>query len=154
MYLKFEHSINDDVFQTKITVDSYGTDHMSAEMEKELLSRHPIIINTKDLIFTGWIRKSEEMPVVSKDFGLDAAVTVPDVPHGEWVLGDSFEAMYSISLKDIPATDLNAIVTSREFAAMAYCMIYDTTIKKAVAFVMKVLRAKYRPFEHIEVELV
>lgn len=156
MYLKFEHKITGDVFRTKITVDSYGTEKIKEDVERELLSRYPIIISTKKLEFMSWIRRSEGTPIVAdiSDFGAEVLLAVPNVEPAEWLLGDTFEAVYEISLQDIPAIDLNTIVVSREFAAQAYCMIFDNTIKKAVASAMKELRAKHRPFEETEIEEV
>lgn len=156
MYLKFEHKITGDVFRTKITVDSYGTEKMPEGIERELLSRYPIIISTKDLEFMSWIRRSEGTPIIAdiSDFGAEVLLAVPNVEPTEWLLGDTFEAVYEISLRDIPAIDLNTIVVSREFAAQAYCMIYDNTIKKAVSSAMRELRAKHRPFEETEIEEV
>lgn len=156
MYLKFEHKITGDVFRTKITVDSYGTEKMPEDIERELLSRYPIIISTKDLEFMSWIRRSEGTPIIAdiSDFGAEVLLAVPNVEPTEWLLGDTFEAVYEISLRDIPAIDLNTIVVSREFAAQAYCMIYDNTIKKAVSSAMRELRAKHRPFEETEIEEV
>ena len=156
MYLKFEHKITGDIFRTRITVDSYGTEKMSEDIERDLLSRYPIIINTKNLEFMSWIKRSEGTPIIAdmSDFGAEVLLAVPNVEHAEWLLGDSFEAEYEISLHDIPAIDLNTIVVSREFAAQAYCMIFDNIIKKAVASAMKELRAKHRPFEETEIEEV
>lgn len=156
MYLRFEHRIDKDVYQTKVTVDSYGTDQMDGNKERELLSRFPIIINTRDLEFSNWIRRSENVPVLAdmSEFGADVNVVVPNVEQHEWLLGDTFEAEYQISLADIPAGELGAIMISREFVAQAYCKIFDYTIKCAIEKAMKDLRTKHRPFEDTEIECV
>lgn len=153
MQLKFTHDIENNVFSTKITIDSFGTEQLSEDEEKELLNDFPAKIAYRALTFTKNVTMSGSIPVVtdtvitSENDTEIVSVTIPPISNKEILLGEDFEATYKVDVNKIvnSAVDEN-VLTTKDLVAQAYCAVFDEVVRDAVETIMIDLRAKAPSF--------
>ena len=158
MNLLMTNDIKDNVFTTSITIDSYGTENASAEEEKELLSNFPVAIAYRNMIFTKNIKLNGTVPEIT-DEEADGenviTVTIPPLTNREIAITDGFVAEYKISLNKIVASAVDEhVLTTKELVAQAYCLIFQTVVKDAIAAKLSEIRAKAPSFEGENIVLV
>lgn len=155
MYLKVENNIENNIFITSITVDSYGTEQMSALEEKELLENFPSDISYRNLIFKKNIKMNGAVPQVTDEVvdGVTVIeVTLPALSNKEIPIGDNFNATYKIDTAKIPKSAVDgSVLTSVELVAQAYCLIFKTVICEEIEAIMDALRTKAPNFEGEEI---
>lgn len=157
MYLKVENNIENNVFATTITIDSYGTEQMSSDEEKELLKNFPSKLVYRELTFEKNVKIQGGVPVVTEDVADDTTivkVTLPALTNKEIPLDGDFLAEYKIDLGKIPKANVNKVLTSVELIAQAYCLIYKEVICEAVQKTLDILRVKAPSFEGEEIVAV
>ena len=157
MYLKVENNIDNNVFATAITIDSYGTEQMSSDEEKELLKNFPSKLVYRELTFEKNIKIQGNVPVITEDVADDTTivkVTLPSLTNKEIAIEDGFLAEYKIDLGKIPKANVNKVLTTVELIAQAYCLIYKTVICEAIEGILDTLRTKAPSFEGEEIVTV
>ena len=146
MNLLVKNDIEDNVFSTTVTVDSYGDATYTSDEEKELLSNFPVSIAYRNMTFTKNVKINGTVPEVTSD-PVDGTtiveVTLPALTNREIAIGDDFNAEYKISTEKIPAsaTDANGL-TTKELVAQARCLVFQTVVKETVEEKMNEIRAK------------
>ena len=151
MNLLVKNDIEDNVFSTTVTVDSYGDATYTSDEEKELLSNFPVSIAYRNMTFTKNVKINGTVPEVTSD-SVDGStvveVTLPALTNREIAIRDGFNAEYKISTEKIPAsaTDAN-VLTTKELVAQARCLVFQTVVKETVAEKMNEIRAKAPSFE-------
>ena len=151
MNLLVKNDIEDNVFSTTVTVDSYGDATYTSDEEKELLSNFPVSIAYRNMTFTKNVKINGTVPEITSD-PVDGTtiveLTLPALTNREIDIADDFKAEYKISTEKIPssATDEN-VLTTKELVAQAYCLIFQTVVKETVAEKMTEIRAKAPSFE-------
>ncbi len=149
MYLKISNDIENNVFSTAITVDSFGTDQLSEDEERALLADFPTKIAYRNLTFSRNIKINGTVPEITADEVGEGvvAVTIPTLSNKELTLGANFTAAYKVDLAKIPAAAVDAaVLTTPELVAQAYCLVFADVICKAVEGVMTALRSKAPSF--------
>ena len=151
MNLLVKNDIEDNVFSTTVTVDSYGDATYTSDEEKELLSNFPVSIAYRNMNFTKNVKINGTVPEITSD-PVDGTtvveLTLPALTNREIAIGDDFNAEYKISTEKIPAsaTDAN-VLTTKELVAQARCLVFHTVVKETVAEKMTEIRAKAPSFE-------
>ena len=153
MQLKFTHDIENNVFSTTITVDSFGTEQLSEDEEKELLNDFPTKIAYRNLTFTKNVTMSGSVPVITEteitneNDDVIVSVTIPPISNKEILLGENFEAVYKVDVNKIVSSAVDAdVLTTKDLVAQAYCIVFDEVIRAAIESVMTTLRAKAPSF--------
>lgn len=153
MQLKITHDIENNIFTTVLTVDSFGTEQLSEDDEKELLNDFPTKIAYRNLTFTKNVTMSGSVPVVTdteitnENEETIVSVTIPPISNKEVLLDAAFNAMYKVDVNKIVASAVDEhVLTTKELVAQAYCAVFDAVITEAVGDVMTVLRAKAPAF--------
>lgn len=153
MQLKVTHDIENNVFATTITVDSFGTEQLSEDDEKELLNDFPTKIAYRNLTFTKNVTMSGSVPVVtdtvitSENENTIVAVTIPPISNKEVQIDENFNAVYKIDVNKIPNSAVDAnVLTTKELVAQAYCVVFDAVVEGAVGAAMTAIRAKAPAF--------
>ena len=157
MYLKVENNIENNVFATTITIDSYGTEQMSSDEEKELLNNFPSKLIYRELTFEKNVKIQGGVPVITEDAADDTTivkVSLPALTNKEISINDGFLAEYKIDLGKIPKANVNKVLTTVELIAQAYCLIYKTVICESVEGILDTLRTKAPSFEGEEIVTV
>ena len=151
MNLLVKNDIEDNVFSTTVTVDSYGDATYTSDEEKELLSNFPVSIAYRNMTFTRNVKINGTVPEITSD-PVDGTtvveVTLPALTNREIAIGDDFNAEYKILTEKIPAsaTDAN-VLTTKELVAQARCLVFQTVVKETVAEKMNEIRSKAPSFE-------
>ena len=151
MNLLVKNDIDDNVFSTTVTVDSYGDAVYTSDEEKELLSNFPVSIAYRNMTFTKNVKINGTVPEITSD-PVDGTtvveLTLPALTNREIDIGDDFNAEYKISTEKIPAsaTDAN-VLTTKELVAQARCLVFQTVVKETVAEKMNEIRSKAPSFE-------
>jgi len=149
MDLKLTHDIENNVFSTTITVDSFGTEQLAPDEEKELLSDFPTSITYRSLTFTKNVKMVGSIPEITTDEVGEGvvAVTLPTLSNREIPINEEFAAVYKIDMEKISPTAIDsAVLTTKELVAQAYCAIFDAVVCDAVQAAMVALRAKAPAF--------
>lgn len=150
MYLKILHDIENNVFSTSITIDSFGTKELSDVEEKELLKDFPSKLSYKNLEFKKNVEIKEKSPEITDTEPNEStvvAVTLPVLSNKDILLDEHFEAVYHIDIDKISPTAIDEhVLTTKELVAQAYCIVFDEVICKAVESIMKELRDKAPKF--------
>ena len=150
MYLKIKNDIENNIFSTSITVDSFGTEQLSEDEEQELLRDFPSKLSYRSLVFSKRIRLEGTVPVIvdDNDESEDTVlVKLPALSNKEILIDSNFEALYKIDInKIVPAAVDDEVLTSKELVAQAYCTIFSSVVCEAVQKIMDALRAKAPSF--------
>ncbi len=151
MNLKIVNEIDNNVFSCTITVDSFGTEQMSATDEQDLLADFPTTVAYRTMKFEENIKVEGNVPVksdIEPDESTTVKVTLPPVSNKEIALDENFEAVYRTDLNKIAqsATDEH-VLTTRELVAQAYCVVFADIVVDAVKKIMEELRKKAPGFE-------
>lgn len=149
MYLKISNDIENNAFSTVVSVDSFGTEQLSADEEKELLADFPTKIAYRHLVFSRNVKINGSVPEITGDEAGDGvvAVTLPTLSNKELAVNADFTAAYKVDLSRIPAAAVDgAVLTTPELVAQAYCLVFADVICKAVEDVMTALRSKAPSF--------
>lgn len=149
MYLKIKNDIENNVFSTAVTVDSFGTDQLSEDEEKELLADFPTKIAYRNLVFSRNIKINGTVPEITEDEVGEGvvAVVLPTLSNKELSVNADFAAAYKVDLARIPAAAVDsAVLTTPELVAQAYCLVFADVICKAVGDAMAALRSKAPSF--------
>lgn len=153
MQLKITHDIENNIFTTVLTVDSFGTEQLSEDDEKELLNDFPTKIAYRNLTFTKNVTMSGSVPVVtdtaitSENEDTIVAVTIPPISNKEVQIDENFNAVYKIDVNKIPNSAVDAnVLTTKELVAQAYCVVFDAVVEGAVGTAMTAIRAKAPAF--------
>ena len=149
MYLKLTHSIDNNVFNTTIAVESFGTEQLSEDEEKELLSDFPTRMAYRNLTFSKNIKMNGSVPEVTTDEVGEGVVkvTLPTLSNKEIVIDEKFSTTYKIGLDKISASATDtAVLTTKELVAQAYCAVFDAVICDEISRLMTELRAKAPAF--------
>lgn len=158
MQLKFTHDIDNNIFSTVITIDSFGTEQFSEDEERELLNDFPSKIAYRNMVFSKNVRMNGTVPEVTTEEPATAEgeeataatvveVTIPPISNKEIVINEGFTATYKIDVNKVSASAVDAsVLTSKELVAQAYCVVFDEVIREAVEEVMQALRVKAPSF--------
>lgn len=151
MNLKTVYEIDNNIFSATITVDSFGTEQMSAVDEQDLLVNFPTTIAYRTMKFEENIKVEGNVPVKSEigpDESTTVKVTLPPVSNKEIKLDENFEAVYRVDLNKIAkgATDTHVLKTV-ELVAQAYCVVFNDIVVDTIKKVMEDLRKKAPGFE-------
>ena len=151
MYLKAKNDIENNIFSTTVTVDSFGSELMSEDEEKELLSNFPTKIAYRNLIFSKNIKLNGTVPEITDeevDGTTIVAVNLPALSNKEILLDKDFVANYKIDIAKISNTSVDKnVLTTKELVGQAYCLIFQTVICDAVKETMDKVREKAPSFE-------
>jgi len=147
MYLKVKNDIENNVFSTAVTVDSFGTEQLSEDEEKELLADFPTKIAYRNLTFSRNVKINGTVPEITKDTEGAVTVTLPTLSNKEIAVNADFTAAYKVDIARIPAAAVDKnVLTTPELVAQAYCMVFADVICEAVGGVMAALRSKAPSF--------
>lgn len=149
MELKIKHEIDNNIFQTNITVESLGTEQLSEDEEADLLSDFPTKIAYRNLTFTKNVTMSGKAPVVTTDEVGESvvSVTLPTLSNKEILIDKDFAASYKIDSGKIVASAIDeAVLTTKELVAQAYCAVFDAVICDALRVEMAAIREKAPAF--------
>lgn len=149
MDLLLTHDIDKNVFSTTITVLAFGTEQLSPDEEKELLSDFPTSIMYRKLTFSKNVKLAGSVPEVTTDEVGEGvvAVTLPTLSNKEIFIDEHFSATYKIDSNKVSPTAVDAdVLTSKELVAQAYCIVFDKVICDAVQAEMNALREKAPAF--------
>lgn len=151
MDLKVTNNIDNNIFSTHVTVDALGTEQLSEDEERELISNFPVKLAYRNLKFTKNIKINGTVPEITKDEADSTSivsVSLPALSNKEIFINEDFDAYYKIDYTKIsPSVVDGKVVTSREIAAQAYCLIFSQIICDAVRDIMDELRKKAPAFE-------
>ena len=67
MQLKFTHDIDNNIFSTVITIDSFGTEQFSEDEERELLNDFPSKIAYRNMVFSKNVKMNGTVPEVTTE---------------------------------------------------------------------------------------
>ena len=151
MDLKITNNIDNNIFSTHVTVDALGTEQLSEDEERELISNFPVKLAYRNLKFAKNIKINGTVPEIT-DEEVDntsvVAVSLPALSNKEIFINEEFDAYYKIDYTKIsPAVIDGKVITSREIASQAYCLIFSQVICDAVRDIMDELRKKAPAFE-------
>jgi hypothetical protein len=150
MYLNIKNDIENNVFSTEVTIDSFGTEQLSEDEEREILRDFPSKIAYRNLVFSKNVKINGTVPEITEDDVGDTVVnvTLPTLSNKEIMLDKDFNAVYKIDVNKIPNSviDENVLVT-KELVAQAYCLVFSTVIVNAVETIMEDIRGKAPAFE-------
>lgn len=179
MDLKITNNIDNNIFSTHVTVDALGTEQLSEDEERELISNFPVKLAYRNLKFTKNIKINGIVPEIvdnvindnangneidnitsEKDESVtypetnsDAtnnvvAVSLPPLSNKEFLIDENFDAYYKIDCAKISPSVLDEkVITTKEIAAQAYCLIFSQVVCDAVREIMGELRKKAPAFE-------
>lgn len=155
MDLKVTNNIDSNIFSTHVTVDALGTEQLSEDEERELISNFPVKLAYRNLKFTKNIKINGTVPEITEDETEDEAddtsvvsVTLPALSNKEIFINEDFDAYYKVDYTKIsPAVVDGNVITSREVAAQTYCLIFSHVVCDAVRDIMDELRKKAPAFE-------
>lgn len=115
-----------------------------------MLNDFPSKLTYRNLVFSKKVKLAGTVPVIAEDSEeSEGVVTVklPTLSNKEIPIDEKFEALYRIDVNKIPASVLDeAVLTTKELAAQAYCVVFAEVIKNAVQNIMNELRAKAPSF--------
>lgn len=150
MYLKIKNDIENNIFSTLITVDSFGTEQLSEEEEQELLRDFPSKLSYRSLVFSKKIKLEGTVPVIADDDDESedvVQVKLPALSNKEILIDRAFESLYKIDVNKIAASAIDEnVLTSKELVAQAYCTVFSAVICEAVQNILNALRAKAPSF--------
>lgn len=150
MYLKIKNDIENNIFSTAVTVDSFGTEQLSEDEEQEILRDFPTKLSYRNLVFSKKVKMEGTVPVITDDDIENAnAVTVklPALSNKEILIDSNFEAVYKIDINKIaPSAVDDTVLTSKELVAQAYCIVFSSVVCDAIQKIMDTLRAKAPAF--------
>lgn len=151
MDLKITNNIDNNIFSTRITVDALGSEQLSEDEERELISNFPVKLAYRNLKFSKNIKINGTVPEVTDEEADDTgvvSVTLPALSNKEILIDENFDAYYKIDYTKIsPAVVDGEVITSREIAAQAYCLTFSQVICDAVREIIDELRKKAPAFE-------
>lgn len=158
MYLGVKRDIENNVFFIDIKVDSFGTDQLSEDEERELTHDFPTKVAYRNLTFTRNVKLNgavpeitEEKPgVVEGDSEADGqvsngvvTVTLPPLSNREVVVNEDFHVEYKIDTAKISGSAVDdTVLTTKELVAQAYCLVFESVIVDAVSSIMDSLRSR------------
>lgn len=159
MYLGVKRDIENNVFFIDIKVDSFGTDQLSEDEERELTHDFPTKIAYRNLTFTRNVKLNgavpeitEERPGMAEDNQSETgekkgngvvAVTLPPLSNRELIVNEDFHAEYKVDTAKIPGSAVDdTVLTTKELVAQAYCLVFESVIVDAVTSVMDSLRSR------------
>ena len=149
MYLKVKHDIENNVFISEITVDSFGTSNLSVCEEKEMLQDFPSHITYRTLDFARNVKMTGSIPEVTEDEVGSGVVLVklPALSNQEILIDQNFKATYKCDLCRIPQSAVDEeVLTTKELVAQAYCVVFDAVICDEVKRIMDEIRTKAPAF--------
>lgn len=154
MQLKKVRDIEDNVYSTTITIDSFGTEQLSEDDEKESLKDYPEKIAYRNLTFSKNVKIENGAPVVTDEAVDDEAetvtvreVTLPPISNREITLDPNFTAAYRVDAKKVVASALDEnVLTTKDLVARAYIAVFESVIVEAVEEAMEAIRANTPPF--------
>ena len=151
MDLKIVNNIDNNIFSTDITVDAFGTEHLSEDEEKELLANFPTKLAYRNLKFTKNIKIEGTVPKITEDEADSESVvtvTIPPLSNKEILIDGNFNAYYKVDCSKIAVSALDKnILNTKELVAQTYCLIFSQVVCDAVREIMGELRAKAPAFE-------
>lgn len=151
MDLKITNNIDNNIFSTHVTVDALGTEQMSEDEERELISNFPVKLAYRNLKFSKNIKINGTVPEIvdgEADNTTIVTITLPALSNKEIFINEDFDAFYKIDYTKIsPSIIDDNVITSRELAAQAFCLIFAQVICDEVREIMTELRKKAPAFE-------
>lgn len=158
MYLGVKRDIENNVFFIDIKVDSFGTDQLSEDEERELTHDFPTKVAYRNLTFTRNVKLNGSVPeiteekpgVVEGDSETDeqvsngvVTVTLPPLSNREVVVNEDFHVEYKIDTAKISGSAVDdTVLTTKELVAQAYCLVFESVIVDAVSSIMDSLRSR------------
>lgn len=151
MDLKIKKDIDTNIFYTDITVDSFGTESLSEDEEKDLIVNFPSKLTYRNLKFTKNIKMEGAVPAITEDEAdgeTVVSVTLPPLSNKEIPIDENFNAYYRIDYLKIPTSAIDEkVLTTKELVAQAYNLIFTQVVCDAVKEIMDGIRAKAPAFE-------
>lgn len=151
MDLKVTNNIENNIFSTHVTVDALGTEQLSEDEERDLISNFPVKLAYRNLKFSKNIKINGTVPEITEDEADNTSIvviTLPALSNKEIFINEEFNAYYKIDYTKISPSVLDDnVITSRELAAQSYCLIFSQVICEAVREIMTELRKKAPAFE-------
>lgn len=159
MYLSVKRDIENNVFSIDIKVDSFGTDQLSEDEERELTRDFPTKVAYRNLTFTRKVKLNGAVPEIAEEKPGSAdevsteteeaagdgvvTVTLPPLSNRELLVNENFHAEYKIDTAKIPGSAVDdTVLTTKELVAQAYCLVFESVIVDAVTSVMNSLRSR------------
>ena len=168
MDLKITKNIDNNIFSTHVTVDALGSEQLSEDEEREVLLNFPVKLAYRNLKFVKNIKINGTVPeivedtiVISTNENADESdpgteevgeptvtVTLPPLSNKEIYINEDFDAYYKIDYTKIsPSVVDGTVITSKEIAAQAYCLIFAQVVCDEVRRIVDELRKKAPAFE-------
>ena len=145
MYLGVKRDIESNVFYIDIKMDSFGTDQLSEDEDRELTHDFPTKIAFRNLTFTRNVKLNGAVPEITEEDAGEGIVTVtlPPLSNRELLLDENFHAEYKIDTAKIPGSAVDdAVLTTKELVAQAYCLVFESVIVDAATAIMESLRSR------------
>jgi len=151
MDLKITNNIDNNIFSTHVTIDALGTEQLSEDEERELISNFPVKLAYRNIKFSKNIKINGTVPEITNDESNNTTIvtiTLPALSNKEIFINEEFDAYYKIDYTKIPPSIIDGmVITSRELAAQAYCLIFSQAICDEIREIMTELRKKAPAFE-------
>lgn len=151
MDLKITNNIDNNIFSTHVTVDALGSEQLSEDEERELISNFPVKLAYRNLKFTKNITINGTVPEITQGEANGTSIvniTLPALSNKEILINEDFEAYYKIDYTKVSSSVVDEnVITTREIAAQAYCLIFSQVVCDAVRDIMDELRKKAPAFE-------
>lgn len=144
MNLLTTSDIENNVFNTTISVKECGTANLTPEEEVALLKDFPSKIIFKNLVFSGKFSVIDGAPKLTNGES-DEEVSL-SLTNQEILLNESFTATYRIDLKKVADAEIGTILNTKELVCQAKCMLFETTIKAEIKKILADIRVKATAF--------
>jgi hypothetical protein len=151
MIFKTERKTTDKVFSTAIVFSGYGDNKLSDTEEQALIDDFGSpVINLGALTYTGKFAINDDTRVVADDSGDEISIIVNTKAL---TLDNNFKAEYVSDSKKFLKSDYsaNTVINTPELLAEARCLLFEETVKAAIADALKALKEKTTRFETVDI---
>ncbi|MBY6838827.1 hypothetical protein [Clostridium botulinum] len=150
MKLKYLKDIKENTYSITVKCSELGTETMDVDTEKNLIENFIPQFKYHDLSWTGKFGIDEKGNIIADEAEGD---TISIGLIDKLVLvNENLEVTYTVSIKSIKPSmlkDMKKITTSEKYCE-ACCLLFKTTIKKAVKDCLDSMRKKNNDFESEE----
>ena len=156
MVLSAKRSIEQSVISTKITIDSYGTADMPAEIEKEILHDYKITIDYGKILFSRYVGVDEHQnlrivrPDPESEDPIDADLVTLAMPIESYAIDENMELTYAIDI-----SKLDSRITSYKYlqdpmcVGKACCLVFETVVADYIHDQLEVSKRHKDTFEDL-----
>lgn len=145
MNLKILRNIENGTYSTIISFESWGGTTLTSDEEKDLLHDFPIMLDYKDITFSGKYKLLNGV-VVADEVAGDSVLITPltkTVP-----LIEGFSLSYSCSVNEVATSELTGTsLNTSELVAEAKVILFEDKVKDKISSLMTIIKAKRDKFE-------